>query len=171
MTATRLWVLTALPLALVACGDPGADQSAAPATGDPMLTDTTTSPMAAGAATAQAIRMEPVGGSGVTGEMEVMAHGEQTMVNVTLNGPAGAASTHSGHIHQGTCDNPGSVVVPLQDVTLANGTGRASSMVDVAPAAAMDGQHIVAYHTGSGDNPGAPAVCAPIPREGAAAAM
>ena len=179
MRATRLWVLSTLPFLLAACGsdeeaviiddnvvatpaDTGFGGTAAPAPG--MFEDATMQPAT--------VAMNAVGGSGVSGQMEVMAHGEQqTMVSVTLNGPAGASSTHSGHIHQGTCDSPGAVVVPLQDITLANGTGMAASTVDVAPSAAMNGQHIVAYHERAGDNPGAPVVCGAIPAQGGTTGM
>lgn len=171
MKTTRRWMLAALPFALAACGGDAAEEPAvtdgAVITGDTAMSPSTmpaTDPAAAGTSVA----MNPVGGSGVSGQMEVMAHGgSQTMVSVTLNGPAGASSTHSGHIHEGTCDNPGAVVVPLQDVTLSNGTGMAASTVDVPASAAMNGQHIVAYHERSGDNPGPPIVCGAVPAQGA----
>jgi hypothetical protein len=171
MIAKRLWALAALPLALAACGgdadDEYVDGDGVVVTGDTSMgVGTVPPPMTDPAASPASVAMNAVGGSGVTGNMEVMAHGEgQTMVSVTLNGPAGASSTHSGHIHEGTCENPGTVVVPLQDVTLVNGTGMAASTVDVPASAAMNGQHIVAYHAGSGDNPGAPVVCGAIPAQ------
>ena len=179
MRANRLWVLTTLPFLLVACGNDeevAIDPDAVALPGDTAFGAGTAAPapgMGADATMEPAtVAMSAVGGSGVSGQMEVMAHGEQqTMVTVTLNGPAGASSTHSGHIHQGTCDNPGAVVVPLQDVTLANGTGMAASTVDVPPSAAMNGQHIVAYHERAGDNPGAPVVCGAIPAHGGTTRM
>lgn len=175
MNANQLWVLAALPLALAACG--GGDDEAAEGT----MTDTTTAvtmdtamtttaPMATdtgmtGAQTmGSAVTMNAVGSSGVTGQAQFMDHGSgQTMVTVNLT--AQGTSTHSGHIHQGTCDSPGQVVVPLQDVTLANGTGSSSSTINVPLATVMNGQHIVAYHASSGDNPGAPVVCGQIPAQ------
>jgi hypothetical protein len=173
MNATRLWALAALPFFLAACGDGTVDDDtvvvADPATDAGVMTtppaDThdATQPMT--------VAMNPIGGSGVSGQMEVMPHGEQTMVNVTLNGPAGANTTHSGHIHAGTCDNPGEVVVPLDDVILSNGTGMASSLANVPASAALNGQHIVAYHEGSGDNPGAPIVCGALPAHGGTTRM
>ncbi|HYW13561.1 MAG TPA: hypothetical protein VE871_16490, partial [Longimicrobium sp.] len=109
-----------------------------------------------------AVTMNAVGTSGVTGQTQIMDQGgTATMVMVTLT--AQGNSTHSGHIHTGTCDAPGDVVVPLQDVTLANGTGNSSSTIQVPMATVMNGQHIVAYHASSGDNPGAPVVCGTIP--------
>lgn len=175
MKATRLWVLTALALAACGGGDDAADEGAAAAAAaasmDSAVTTTTPMPTDSGMTGAQAmggaVTMNAVGGSGVTGQAQFMDHGQgQTMVTVTLNAQGG--STHSGHIHQGTCDVPGSVVAPLQDVTLANGTGTASSTVQVPLATVMNGQHIVAYHQGQGGNAGAPVVCGQIPAQQAA---
>jgi hypothetical protein len=118
--------------------------------------------MAGATAMGGAVMMNAVGTSGVTGQAQFMEHGAgQTMVTVNLTAQGG--STHSGHIHTGTCDAPGAVVVPLQDVTLANGTGSSTSTIEVPLATVMNGQHIVAYHQSSGDNPGAPVVCGAIP--------
>ena len=180
MKTTRLWVLTALPFALTACGggddaavEGGADTTAA------TMTDTTTGsagtmPAATdtGMAGAQpmggAVTLNAVGTSGVTGQAQIMDHGNnQTMVTVNLT--AQGNSTHSGHIHTGTCDAPGDVVVPLEDVTLANGAGSSSSTLSVPLATVMNGQHIVAYHQSSGENPGAPVVCGAIPAMAAGA--
>jgi hypothetical protein len=174
MKATRLWVLTALPFALAACGggDEEAVEGGADTTAMGTMTDTTapmntgTMPADTGMAGAQgmggAVTMNAAGGSGVTGQAQFMDHGSgSTMVTVNLT--AQGSSTHSGHIHTGTCDAPGPVVVPLQDVTLANGTGSSSSTIQVPLATVMNGQHIVAYHASSGENPGAPVVCGTIP--------
>lgn len=174
MKATRLWALAALPFALTACG--GGDDEAAEGT----ATDTTTAAMSMDSASTMpmatdtgmsgaqamggAVTMNAVGNSGVTGQAQFMDHGQgQTMVTVNLT--AQGNSTHSGHIHQGTCDAPGSVVAPLQDITLANGTGTSTSTVPAPLATVMNGQHIVAYHQGQGSNAGAPVVCAQIPAQ------
>lgn len=175
MKANRLFALTALPFALAACG--GGDEEVAEggatdtttatmATGDTAMG--TTTPMAGdtGMGGAQgmggAVTMNAVGTSGVTGQAQFMDQGgTATMVMVTLT--AQGNSTHSGHIHTGTCDAPGDVVVPLEDVTLANGTGSSSSTIQVPIATVMNGQHIVAYHQGQGESAGAPVVCGTIP--------
>lgn len=179
MKATRLWALAALPFALTACGgedDEAAEGTAIDTTTAAMATDTamaTTTPMASdtGMSGAQAmggaVTMNAVGSSGVTGQAQFMDHGGgQTMVTVTLT--AQGSTTHSGHIHSGTCDNPGPPVAPLQDITLANGTGSSSSTVPVPLATVMNGQHIVAYHQGQGENAGPPVVCGQIPAQQAA---
>jgi hypothetical protein len=173
MRSTRLWVLAALPLALAACGggddaaegdaetttvaaDSGAMAAPAPMPGDTGMSGA----MPAG----NAVTMNAVGGSGVTGQATFMEQGAgQTMVMVNLT--AQGNTTHSGHIHTGTCDAPGAVVVPLQDVTLANGTGSSSSTIEVPLATVMNGQHIVAYHAGAGESAGAPVVCGQIPAQ------
>jgi hypothetical protein len=175
MKATRLWVLASLPFALAACsGDGDAAEgggtdttTVAPST---ETSSTTTPPagadtgMSGAQAMGGAVTMNAVGNSGVTGQAQFMDHGQgQTMVTVNLAGQG--SSAHSGHIHQGTCDALGSVVAPLQDVTLANGAGTSTSTVQVPLATVMNGQHVVAYHQGQGSNAGAPVVCAQIPAQ------
>lgn len=174
MKATRLWVLTALPFTLAACG--GGDEAAeGGADTGAVITDTTTAtsstaPMATDSAMTgatpmgNAVTMNAVGTSGVSGQAMFMEHGQgQTMVTVNLT--AQGNTTHSGHIHAGTCDPLGAVVVPLQDVTLANGAGSSSSTIEVPLATVMNGQHVVAYHAGSGADAGAPVVCGQIPAQ------
>lgn len=167
MRSTRLWVLAALPFALTACG--GGDDasegttddaavvstdSVATTTGAPMPGDTA----ASGAhSMGSAVTMNAVGTSGVTGEAQFMDQGPQTMVTVNLTAQGG--STHSGHIHTGTCANLGPVVVPLKDITLANGSGTSSTSVPVPMATVMNGQHVVSFHASSGES----VVCGEIP--------
>lgn len=167
MNRIRLCSLAILPLALVACG--GGDDGAEVGT-DTLAVDTTamTAPAVSGdsampgaTGVAAAVMMNAVGSSGLTGQVQFMEHGEgQTMVTVALTGQGDGA--RSGHVHQGTCDNPGQVVAPLEDVTLAGGTGLSTSTIPLAYTDVMNGEHIVAFHTGAGDNPGAPAVCGQI---------
>jgi hypothetical protein len=175
MKANRLWALTALPFALAACGggDEAAEGGAADTTAaagmgatDTTTAATTTMPADTGMAGATgmggAVTMNAVGTSGVTGQAQIMEHGTgQTMVTVNLT--AQGSSTHSGHIHTGTCEALGDVVVPLQDVTLANGTGSSSSTIQVPMATVMNGQHVVSYHQGQGASAGPSVVCGSIP--------
>lgn len=173
MKAFRLWSLAAIPFALAACGggDDAAEGAADTTASMDSMTTTTTMPADTGMAGAQAmgsaVTMNAVGGSGVTGQAQFMDHGGgSTMVTVNLT--AQGNTTHSGHIHTGTCDAPGDVVAPLQDITLANGTGSSSSTLQIPLATVMNGQHIVAYHQGQGENAGAPVVCGQIPAQAAA---
>lgn len=179
MNAPRLWLLPVLTIALAACG--GGDQAGG-GEGEMDSTAVAPAPAASGGAAAPApmdstmpgqstaansVQMMALNNSGVTGQTQVMAHGEgETMLTVTLQGQG--SGTHPGHIHQGTCDNLGEVVVPLESVTLANGTGTSTSMVKVPPATVMNGQHVVNFHAGSGENAMAPVACGPIPAQGGA---
>lgn len=174
MRSTRLWVLAALPLTLAACG--GGDDAAEGTTDDSAVitTDsaaTSTVPMPGDSAASgahsmgSAVTMNAVGTSGVTGQAQFMDQAGQTMVMVSLT--AQGNSTHSGHIHNGTCASPGPVVVPLNDVTLANGSGTSNTTIAVPMTTVMNGQHIVAYHAGTGADPGAPVVCGEIPAHSA----
>jgi hypothetical protein len=108
------------------------------------------------------VALASVGGSGVSGEATLTESGQQTEVMVRLVGSQPNA-THQGHIHQGTCDNVGSVVVALDPITVdAQGSGTSTTMVDVAIHDAANGEHLVAYHE-AGGTPGAPAACGEIP--------
>lgn len=110
---------------------------------------------------ATTISMTALNGSGITGQAEVTPRDARTQVMVRLTGAT--EGVHAGHIHQGTCDAPGAVVVPLQEITVAaGGTGEMTTTVDVDPATAMNGQHIIAYHE-AGGSPGRPVVCGAIP--------
>jgi hypothetical protein len=158
----------ALPLVLVLAACPGDDRRVdtvgtvdTPMVAPGMGTGTA-APGAGMAGMTSTVAMRPVGGSGVTGEATLTEAGQQTQVMVRLMGSQ-AGATHQGHIHQGTCDNVGSVVAPLQPITVdGQGTGTSTSTVDVAMHAAADGQHLIAYHAAGGD-PGPPAVCGEIP--------
>ena len=173
MKRSQLWVLCALPLTL-ACGgggeggaEGGADTTAAvvPAEGAATVTPApmpADSAMAGQSSAPSAVQMTALNNSGVNGQTQVMAHGDgETMVTVTLQGQG--SGTHPGHIHSGTCDSLGPVVAPLESVTLANGTGTSTSTVKVPLATVMNGQHVVNFHAGSGENPMAPVVCGAIP--------
>jgi hypothetical protein len=172
MKLSSHWLLLGLPLVLAACGmndteaeedDPtdgaAADSAAASvAPPAPVATDTAHSAMAP-----QMVPMTAVGGSGVSGEATLTEAGGQTQVAVRLAGFQ-PSSAHSGHVHQGTCDAPGPPVAPLQDVTAdASGAGTATSTVAIPGSVAMNGQHIIAYHQGAGENMGPPVVCGAIP--------
>jgi hypothetical protein len=152
----------ALPLAMGACGADDADET--PDMGAQPSAETTP------ATTPAPTDMQPMTAD-FTGLNDSPAHGTlqlrptsatQTEVVVNLAGFA-AAGAHEGHIHTGTCDAPGSVVVPLQPVNVdAQGAGTSTSTVDQALMSIADGNHIVAYHVAGGD-PGMPVVCAAIP--------
>lgn len=170
MKMLRIGSVAALGLTLAACGTGDTDtavvgDTAALGTPPPATTPATGMPMDTGMAGmgAQTVEMQALANSGVTGRASLTESGTQTQVMVQLMGTPGN-TTHQGHIHQGTCASPGSVVVALQPITTdATGAGSMTTAVDVPIATVMNGQHIVAYHE-AGGNPGQPVVCAAIPQ-------
>lgn len=163
---SRFWALAVLPLAMAvgACEaeeEPVVEDAtvvAEPVPVTPAVAVPAPAPAAAGMAT---ISMQPLNNSGAMGEAMLTPMGQQTQVMVNLTStPQG---THAGHIHQGTCASPGSVVVPLQPIEVgADGAGTMTTTVDVPAETAMNGQHIIVYHEAGGD-PGQPIVCGAIP--------
>ncbi len=162
----NLRLLYALPVALLTVACNGDDRVDTVATTDTTMmgapAGTTAPAPGAGAGMGSTIAMQPVGGSGISGEATLTENGQQTQVMVRIMGSTDN-STHQGHIHQGTCASPGSVVVPLQPITTdGQGGGTSTSTVDVPIHTAANGQHIVVYHE-TGGTPGAPVVCGEIP--------
>lgn len=158
----RICLLAAFPFLLAACaGDEAPDTQMAdtPSPEGPPAAEPMDGGMAGGMdGMATTVAMSPLGNSGVSGEAILTPAGNQTEVSVTLNGLE-PNTTHPGHIHQGSCDAPGSVVVPLSEITAdASGAGTMTTTASVAPNTWMAGGHIVAYH-GEG---GAPIVCGDI---------
>ena len=111
---------------------------------------------------ARTIAFTALGGSPLMGDVEVEGDDSNTDIAVTIRNSADGA-VHKGHIHTGTCDAPGAVVVPLDDVTIDSDLeGESDTSLDLPLATVMNGEHIVAYHEAGGD-PGTPVVCAAIP--------
>lgn len=157
----RYCLLAALPFALAACGGDAADT--ADTEGAALDTDTLAeAPPADGGmmAMASTVTMNELGGSGVSGEAILTPAGSGTEVNVTLTGLEASAS-HPGHIHQGSCDAVGAVVVPLSAITAdASGSGTMTTTASLAADSVMAGGHIVVYH----DPGGTPIVCGAVER-------
>lgn len=158
---TRYSLLLALPLAFAACAgdeEPEGDALDLETAGAPAATEPMQGDMGQAQGMATTVTMEGVGDSGVSGEAILTPAGGQSEVTVTLSGLEPNA-THAGHIHQGTCAAPGSVVVPLSEVTAdASGSGTMTTTAAIAADSATAGQHVVVYH-GEG---GTPIVCGEI---------
>lgn len=108
------------------------------------------------------VAMEPVGGSMLTGQVEIDDDNGNTGIDVQVEGSTEGA-VHQGHIHTGSCEAPGAVVQPLQPVTIGDdGEGTSENDLQLAYTTVTDGQHIVVFHQ-AGGNPGAPALCVAIP--------
>jgi hypothetical protein len=166
MKRSNTWLALPLVLVLAACAgdaEEGEDaslvedpQEVLPPAQEPGLN----TPPGTQAGTGETSAFQALQNSGVTGEATITDRGQQTQVMVRLTGTEGGGE-HPGHIHTGTCDNIGGVVQPLQPVTTdSTGTGSMTADVEIAPMAAMDGQHVVVYHAAGG---GPPITCAAIP--------
>jgi hypothetical protein len=165
MRLARMSVVLVAALGLAACpdGDRQADTGAATATDTPATAAGTP-----GAQTAEMgmerIDLRAVGQSNVSGEASIAPDGQTTKVMVRLTG--GTPGQKDGHIHSGTCDNIGPVVVALEPVNVQQGgAGTSTSEVNLPVAQVMNGQHVISYHQSGGD-PGPPVVCGEIPQQG-----
>lgn len=163
MPIARLSTLVAALLLLAACGGDDVEVETMDETAAATAPVPTVAPAAAPAPTNTA-RLQPMGGGYIMGEATVTDEGGQTQVVVRLTG-GDANATHQGHVHEGTCQGLGSVVAPLEPVTLgSSGSGTSTSAVEVPAATLTDGQHIVVFHQAGGD-PGPPASCGVIPAQ------
>lgn len=99
----------------------------------------------------------PMGGSNVSGDVQFTREG--TTLTVEVMAQMGGPGDYPNHIHEGTCEEPGGVVVPLAAAEAAEpGIGEASSDVDVTQLEAGS-SYVVIIHT----QQGAPAACAEVP--------
>ena len=166
MKLAKPCALLALTLAAGACGERGGEDGTrgADSAAAAMAADSAPTPGAAEAGTTE-VPFAAVGGSGVSGGATLSEQGEQVQVTVRLAGLP-PNSSHSGHVHEGTCAAPGSPVAPLLDVAAdASGSGTSTSLVPLPMSTVMDGRHVVAYHQAAGDDPGPPVVCGAVPAQ------
>lgn len=109
--------------------------------------------------------LSPLNDSGVSGTVSLTPQGQQTVVDVTLEG-APADSVHPGHIHTGAdCSDYAGIEVNLTDISVgADGMGSASTTVDMPILDIEDGNHVVIFHAGPTleDDP-TPIACAELP--------
>ena len=154
------WLLAAMPLVLGACAVDEGDDTAALETETATMAGDTAMPetgMEMGGM-ATTVAMSALGESGIGGEAILTPAGDGTEVSVTLTGLE-ANAAHPGHIHQGSCDAPGSVVVPLSPITAdASGSGTMTTTAPLSADSVMAGGHIVVYH----DPGGTPVVCGAV---------
>jgi hypothetical protein len=118
-------------------------------------------PEPASSVTAEMVALD---GSGIAGSVYIETAGEQPVITVSLRNAV--EGVHQGHIHGGTCADRTRAIVPLQPVVVdADGSGSATSTVELPAETLLDGNHIVVYHE-AGGAPGASVVCGEIPARG-----
>jgi hypothetical protein len=100
------------------------------------------------------VRLEPVGGSGVSGTATLTAAGDGTLVALDVEGLAPGTAAR-GTMQAGTCAMPSASFAALPELKAdAAGRATASGLVlfhgteNVALATMADGEHIIAIHTG-----------------------
>ncbi len=159
MTQRRLWGLALAPLAvLMACNGRERNEQTPPAGAEMAPAAETNVPQT------RKIDLQSENNSDASGQLSLTPLEQRTTVVITLQAKAG---NHPAHIHEGTCDNPGKVVKPLQDVVGNDQSLNSTTIVDMPIDSIMDGSHIVAVHEvgGTEKKPGTIIACAPIPRD------
>ncbi|MGH7658141.1 MAG: hypothetical protein ACREL6_07885, partial [Gemmatimonadales bacterium] len=166
MKMTKLMTLATLPVALglLACEARDADDTADMAADSAAMATEQIAPAPA------TFTLTAVENSGHSGEVIVASVPggalDQTSVTVTLNASPNMADTeheHAAMIHSGTCDNVGAVVETLDPVKTEGGTTKTSTTeVNIPLTTITDGNHVVAIHQDSGDEPGAVVACAAV---------
>jgi hypothetical protein len=158
MSRARRGAVLGMIVSLAACPSPEgapeviADLPEATTPGAPTITPTPR---------VQRVAVEPMGGSGVSAEASLREVGAQTSVQFTIrDGPPNA--TLAAHIHQGSCQQQGPVVLPLEQIiTDATGIGTSVTTVAMPIRSLQDGQHYVQAHA-PGVTPGPPVACGDI---------
>ncbi|MEJ2677860.1 MAG: hypothetical protein P8174_02155 [Gemmatimonadota bacterium] len=150
-----------LAFGLVACGGKGnqaatQNSNAAQPAAQPAASAAATTT----AATGRQFRLLPLNESGVNGSVTLTPQGDSMEVAVNATGLPDGAGAYPSHIHVGTCDSPGAVVQPLNDVQ-ADSTGEGHATTTVAMSVFKGQQHLVMVHRKDGSM----ASCATIPAD------
>jgi hypothetical protein len=154
--AGREWIWLLPALGLLACSKSKENQAA--------MQPAAAADMSMAAPAPVSVALASKNNSSITGSAVLTRSGDSTSVALTLNGGT-SGTTYPSHIHFGTCDQPGGVVVALTGVTAAaNGSGTSTTMVANAMldhARQEHGSLLVQSHQPNGT----PAACGAIPAQ------
>lgn len=154
-TRRLLWLVPAF--GLLACAKKEADANAAAATAQQ-------APAPPPPPAPVTVTLTARNNSKMTGTVVLTRQGDSTSVALTLNGGR-SGTTYASHIHSGTCDKPGGVVVPLTGVKVgADKSGTSTTVIATAvldSARAKDGALLAQSHLPNGK----PAACGEIPAQ------
>jgi hypothetical protein len=95
------------------------------------------------------VTLEAVNGSGVEGRWAAIQTDDSVQLNLMVQGLP-RQGEYQAHVHRGSCDTGGAVIVPLNPVVVqTDGMGRSTTTIaaDRFPA---DGSHFVQVHGASG---------------------
>lgn len=162
MKAIRAAAALLIPLAVVACSQQGGEQAAME--GEQAADQQMAAATGQEAPAATEVELSAKNDSGITGTATLTARGDSLAVDLSLSGLT-EGDSYAAHLHEGTCEAGGGVVVGLAAVTgQADGTG--SSTKSIARSAMAPGQ---SYFIQAHQPDGTPAACGDVPAmEGAA---
>lgn len=105
--------------------------------------------------------LSEVDGSDVIGTADLSVNGEGILVSVDMEElPEGA---HANHLHTGSCDAPGGIVVTLDQIVAGtDGVGRQTTGNNEYPLSQYETGHLFAVHAGETDDPGAIISCGEV---------
>ena len=105
----------------------------------------------------ETVSLQAMGDATISGDVEFTRDGNT--LTVELMAQMGSPGDYPSHIHEGTCEEPGGVAVPLTTSTAHEpGIAEGTSEVDLGQLDA-GGSYLVMIHS----QQGAPAGCAPVP--------
>ncbi len=111
------------------------------------------------------VSLKGVGGSAVSGWVWIIPQEGQMLVTTLVMGLE-PGSSHSDHLHRGSCENTGGIDYPLTDLTAnADGVATATTLVKVDMPMMMASPHYFYAHAGvlgSGPTAGAGVTCGNI---------
>lgn len=102
--------------------------------------------------------LDEVNNSGISGEVRVREVGDQTEIDLTIDGVL-EGHTYVAHLHRGECGNDLGVVADIGEFTATAGENQISTTIDSATLEA-DRSHFVQAHQADQ----APIACANLPR-------
>lgn len=112
-----------------------------------------------GEETSESSSFEAIGEADVSGDAEFTRTGGSITVAVQMDNLPGGAGDYASHIHDGTCDDYGGVVTPLNDVSGTEaGSGQATTEVDAAQFT-PGSPYVAMVHSQEGP----PIACAEVP--------
>jgi hypothetical protein len=110
------------------------------------------------------VRLEPIQGSGFSGQATLTPGDTTTQVRIELRG-TGAGASHAARIYAGPCDDPGALIAQLDPILAEGPTVVAERTVRQPPLMVFGGQASLMIYRPGGMVAGPGAACGEIPRQ------